>query len=121
MATTTVKTIRADDLERKLRDDVGVHVWNVLTDQWFKNELIPGSRHVPLDKIDQAVAQAHIAKDAPVVVYCAGPTFAACSQSREAAEKLSALGFSRVEAFEGGLTEWKKAGHGTVSTGDEKR
>lgn len=117
MATATVKTITTNELERKIRTDVGVHVWNVLTDEWFKDELIPGSRRVPLDKIDEAVKQASIAKDAPVVVYCAGPT---CSQSREAAQKLNELGYSNVETFEGGLEDWKQAGHGVVGTGGKR-
>ena len=72
MATATVKTITTGQLEQKIRDDVGVHMWNVLTDEWFKGELIPGSRRVPLDQLDEAVRQSNIAKDAPVVVYCAG-------------------------------------------------
>lgn len=117
MAATTTKTITTGELEQKMHDDVGVHVWNVLTDEWFKGELIPGSRRVPLDTIDEAVDGSNLSKDAAIVVYCAGP---ACSQSREAAAKLTSLGYSKVEAFEGGLEDWKKAGHGVVGTGSER-
>ena len=117
MATATVKTITTGQLEQKIRDDVGVHVWNVLTDEWFKGELIPGSRRVPLDQLDEAVRRSNIAKDAPVVVYCAGTH---CSMSREAAQKLGELGYSDVGVFEGGLEDWKQAGHGVVGTGDAR-
>jgi rhodanese-related sulfurtransferase len=112
----TITTITGTELERSLREDVGVHVWNVLNDEWFKNELIPGSRRVPLAGLRDAVEQSSLPKDAPVVVYCAGPT---CPSSREAAEQLAALGYSNVSAFEGGLQEWKESGHGVVGTGTQ--
>lgn len=117
MATATVKTITTGQVERKIRDDVGVHVWNVLTDEWFNGELIPGSRRVPLDRLDEAVTRSRVAKDAAIVVYCAGTH---CSASRDAAQKLGELGYSNVEAFEGGLQDWKQAGHGVVGTGETR-
>jgi rhodanese-related sulfurtransferase len=40
--------------------------------------------------------------------------------SRQAAEKLDAAGYSNVEVFEGGLEDWKQAGHGVVGTGDTR-
>jgi rhodanese-related sulfurtransferase len=117
MATPTVKTITTGQLERKIRSDVGVHVWNVLTDKWFNGELIPGSRRVPLDQLARAVGRSSVARDAPVVVYCAGTH---CSMSREAARKLGDLGYSNVEAFEGGLEAWKQAGNRVVGPGDTR-
>jgi rhodanese-related sulfurtransferase len=80
----------------------------VLTDDYFTGELIPGSRRLPLDQLVQGVRASGAAKDAHIVVYCSGP---ACPQSRAAAEKLATLGFTNVHAFEGGLQEWKAAGH----------
>jgi rhodanese-related sulfurtransferase len=117
MGTTTVKTITTGQLERKIRSDVGVHVWNVLTNKCFRGELIPGSRRVPLDQLGRAIGRSSIAKDAPVVVYCAGTH---CSMSRKAAEKLGELGYSNVEAFEGGLEAWKQAGNRVVGPGDTR-
>ena len=113
MSATTITTISTEQLVQRFNDDVGVHVWNVLTDEWFKGELIPGSRRVPGDRIGEAVRRSTLAKDASIVVYCAGPT---CPASRQAAEKLAAFGFTRVEAYEGGLEEWKQAGFGIVGT-----
>jgi rhodanese-related sulfurtransferase len=114
MATRTVKTLTTGELERKIHEDVGLHVWNVLNDEWFKGELIPGSRRVPLANLDDEVRRSTLAKDASIIVYCAGRT---CPASREAAEKLGELGYSNVQAFEGGLEEWKQTGHGVVGTG----
>ena len=79
--------------------------WNVLTDDYYTGELIPGSRRVPLDRVGREASE--LPKDTPIVVYCSG---LACPQSGSAGEKLSALGFSNVRVFEGGLEAWKEAG-----------
>jgi rhodanese-related sulfurtransferase len=108
MSAGTLKTITTDQLDQEMQRDVGLHVWNVLNDEWFKGELIPGSRRVPLVDLEAAVGRSSLRKDAPIVVYCAGPH---CSASREAAEKLAELGYTGAAAFEGGLVHWKQAGH----------
>lgn len=114
MSVAAIATISTTDLVQRFRDDVGLHVWNVLTDDYFKGELIPGSRRVPVDHLGDAVRRSTLAKDASIVVYCAGPS---CPSSRQAAEKLAAFGYTRVEAYEGGLEAWKQSGRGVVGTG----
>lgn len=114
MSAATIATISTAALVQRVREDVGLHVWNVLTDDYFKGELIPGSRRVPVDRLGEALRRSSLATDAPIVVYCAGP---ACPQSRQAAEKLAAFGYTRVEAYEGGLEAWKQAGFAVVGTG----
>jgi rhodanese-related sulfurtransferase len=114
MSTATIATISTAELAERFRADVGLHVWNVLTDEYFKGELIPGSRRAPVDHLGEALRRSSLAKDAAVVVYCAGP---ACPSSRHAAEKLAALGYTNVRAYEGGLDEWKASGRGVVGTG----
>jgi rhodanese-related sulfurtransferase len=113
-STAAITTISTADVAQRLRDDIGLHVWNVLTDDYFKGELIPGSRRVPVDRLGEALRRSSLAKDAAIVVYCAG---ASCPQSRQAAEKLAAFGYTRVDAYEGGLEDWKQAGFGVVGTG----
>ena len=113
-AAATITTISTTDLAQRVRDDVGLHVWNVLSDDYFKGELIPGSRRVPVDHLGEALRRPSLAKDAAIVVYCAGP---ACPQSRQAAEKLAGFGYTHVAAYEGGLEEWKLAGFGVVGIG----
>jgi rhodanese-related sulfurtransferase len=108
------KTIDAEQLAKSIDGDVNLHVWNVLNDDYFKGEMIPGSRRVPLAELNQTLAASTLPKDAPVVVYCAGTH---CPASREAAEAMTALGYTNVTAFEGGLEDWKKQGHGVVGTG----
>jgi rhodanese-related sulfurtransferase len=102
-----VKTISTTELDARLRENGRLEFWNVLTDEYFKGELIPGSRRVPLERVGREAGEAKLSKDAEVVVYCAGPH---CPQSGYAAEKLQSLGYTNVRAYEGGLEEWKGLG-----------
>lgn len=107
-----IKTVSTGELEEKLRAGGRFEFWNVLTDEYFGGELIPGSRRVPLDRVGREAHESNLPKDAEVVVYCAGPH---CPQSGYAAEKLQSLGYTNVRAYEGGLEDWKGAGHGVES------
>ncbi len=102
-----IKTISAQELEERLKQNSQLEFWNVLTDEWFKGEMIPNSRRVPLDTVGNEVREKNLPKDAEIIVYCAGPK---CPQSRMAAEKLEAFGYTNVRAYEGGIEEWKELG-----------
>ena len=104
------RTLSTAELQQGLDRDNGLHVLNVQTDQYFSGELIPGSRRVPLDAIGPGALD--LAKDTPIVTYCAGPT---CSQSSEAARKLAELGYTDVRTYPDGLQGWKAAGNKIVS------
>jgi rhodanese-related sulfurtransferase len=114
MTTATTTSLSTAELVERVHDDVGLHVWNVLTDEYFTGELIPGSRRVPVDRLGEALRRSTLAKAAAIVVYCAGPS---CPQSRQAADKLVAFGYTNVTVYEGGLEAWRAAGHGVVGTG----
>lgn len=102
------KTISTEQLQERLKQGNSLHFWNVLTDGYFKGEMIPGSRRVPVDTLGREVAEAQSAKGEEIIVYCGGPT---CPQSLQAAQKLTDLGYTNVRAYEGGLEEWKNAGN----------
>ena len=104
-----VRVLSTAELQQGLDRDSGVHVLNVQTDQFFAGELIPGSRRIPLDRIEDGVKE--LPKDTEIVTYCAGP---ACSQSALAAEKLTELGYTNVRAYPDGLEGWKAAGREIV-------
>ncbi len=53
-------------------------------------------------------AVAGLDKDRRIVVYCSEIT---CDAALKVAEKLQALGFTKVEAFLGGFTAWDEAGY----------
>jgi rhodanese-related sulfurtransferase len=105
---TKVKTISTAQLQQRMKEGNSLHLWNVLTDGYFKGEMIPGSRRMPLDTIGRELSEAKSPKGEEIVVYCGGPT---CPQSLQAAQKLTDLGFTNVRAYEGGLEEWKNAGN----------
>jgi rhodanese-related sulfurtransferase len=104
-----VRVLSTAELQQGLDRDSGLHIVNVQTDQFFGGELIPGSRRIPLDRLEDGVKE--LPKDAEIVTYCAGP---ACSQSTEAAQKLTDLGYTNVRAYADGLEGWKAAGRETV-------
>ena len=101
------KIIDTDGLVRRRSAGPIQNFWNVLTDEYFTGELIPGSRRVPLDQVGREARRLGLGADAEIVVYCSGPD---CPQSTAAAEKLSDLGFQNVVEFEAGLSAWKAAG-----------
>ena len=103
-----MKTITTQELKNRIGSDIGLHVWNVTGTEWFKGEVIPGSRYIPVEKLAEAVKNASLPKDAAIVVYCAGPR---CPASKNAAEQLTALGFTNVAKYAGGIAEWKEAGY----------
>jgi rhodanese-related sulfurtransferase len=102
-------TISSEELARQLKVGVIGEFWNVLTDDYFKGELIPGSRRVPLDQVGREISRLKLAKDAAITVYCSDPD---CPQSGAAAEKLVTLGYTNVQKYPGGLQEWKASGRG---------
>ena len=102
-----VRTISTDELVRQLQDGAIAEFWNVLTDDYFTGEVIPGSRRVPLDHIGREVARLALAKDTAVTVYCSNRN---CPQSAAAADKLISLGYTNVQKYPGGLAEWKASG-----------
>jgi rhodanese-related sulfurtransferase len=86
-----VKTIGGAELEERLKAGGAFEFWNVLTDEYFHGEVIPGSRRVPLDTVGREAREKNLPKDAEVVVYCAGPK---CPQSRMADRKSTRLNSS---------------------------
>jgi ArsR family transcriptional regulator len=105
-----LRTVSTQELQQRLDRDSGLHLLNVQTDRFFTGELIPGSRRIPLNEIEQGTK--HLPKDAEIVTYCAGP---GCSQSTEAAHTLRGLGFANVRAYRDGLEGWKASGNEIVA------
>ena len=57
-----LKTISTEQLQERLKQGNGLHFWNVLTDGYFKGEMIPGSRRVPLNTVGREVSDAQVAE-----------------------------------------------------------
>ena len=104
---TNYRIITADELAADIAAGRVAELWNALVDEYFTGEMIPGSRRVPVGQVGREVAASGLAKDTPIVTYCIGPS---CPNSTQAAEKLTAFGFTDVRAFEGGIEAWKASG-----------
>lgn len=71
---------------------------------------VPKALNVTPEMLEKKAAAnlAGIAKNREIVVYCSQ---ASCDLSLKVAEKLQALGFTRVMAFMGGWRAWNEAGY----------
>ena len=103
------RIITLDELTGAIRAGDVDEFWNVLVQDYFGGEMIPGSRWVPLDRIGREVSGRSLDRNAHIIVYCSGTS---CPNSRDAGDKLAMLGFTNVRVFEGGLEAWKVSGRG---------
>jgi rhodanese-related sulfurtransferase len=106
---TDIVTISAEQLKAKMTKSLGLYVINVLSADHYRDCHIKGSLHASLDELKEAAAIWE--KDQKIVVYCASYK---CGASRKAYQILKKMGFTRVEAYEGGMKEWRKKGYPTV-------
>lgn len=106
-----MQTITKEELKRRMDGGEAVQVVNVLDPKYYDLGFIRGSRKIPVAELERRAGELDKSKE--VVTYCAGVE---CSASRQGAEKLAALGF-KVQAYEGGIKEWKAAGFPTEGEG----
>lgn len=107
--THTYRLIDRNTLKAKLDRKETFHLWNVMGPDYYKpEENIPGSKNVPVNRLEEMLPALGVKKDDEIVAYCAGGQ---CQSSLQAAEKLASLGYTTVWAYEGGLKDWKEGGH----------
>lgn len=92
----------------ELQDDDAV-VLNVLGEESFSRQHIPGSKNAPEGADDFADRIQDLVPDrgTHVVVYCQDED---CSASPRAAKKLVEMGYENVYDFEAGIQGWKESG-----------
>jgi len=83
---------------------------NVLPEEKFRHEHIPGSLNIPVTErgFNARVEEAAGGKEGKVVVYCADFD---CHASVAAAHKLEHAGFTQVYDYAGGMADWREAGY----------
>lgn len=93
-------------------------VVDVLMPEHFERRHIPGAVNACVYEVvfPDLIAAAVPDKDAPVLLYGAGPD---SQDSRIAAEKLARSGYSCVNYFPGGLDEWRAEGYPLEGTAVE--
>lgn len=82
-------------------------LFEALDRKYFDSGHLPGARVLPPAEIDNIVPAQVAAKDMPIVVYCSSDT---CMNSHQAAERLTASGYSNVSVYAGGKKDWSEAG-----------
>jgi len=103
-----MQTITASELKQSM-EQRDTPVINVLPEEHFDKQHIPGSKNIPVGGDDFVDKVKDLVEDTsqPVVVYCADTD---CDASPKAAKKLEDAGFTSVYDFEAGTHGWKDAG-----------
>lgn len=109
MSGTITRTELAEAIAAK-----GVVVLEALPTTYFEAEHLPGALNVPLDDLDELAPVLVPDKSAAVVTYCSNTS---CNNSAMAAERLRAMGYTDVRAYEGGKQDWIEAGLPVESSG----
>ena len=101
-----METVTADELAEMKEDEEDLVIVDVLGEEYYEKEHVPGAINIPFEEIASEALQ-RFDKDQHIVVYCKNK---ACTASPAAAEKLTDLGFEHVYDFDLGLQGWKDSG-----------
>jgi rhodanese-related sulfurtransferase len=107
----TMKISRAE-LRARLDRGVPLVLLEALPEKYYADKHLPGAVNMPHDSVDRLAPGLAPDKAAEIVVYCAN---AACKNSDIAAERLEALGYTRVSTYHEGKDDWIAAGLPTES------
>jgi rhodanese-related sulfurtransferase len=97
--------LRAEELERLLRDDPRVRVLDVRTAGEFESAHIRGAYNVPLDTLGEHATEIRASVADPVVLVCQSG-----ARARRADEALRSAGMPNLHVLDGGLNGWLAAG-----------
>jgi rhodanese-related sulfurtransferase len=98
-----VKVIDREELRAKLERSDPVRLVMALNEWAFRAKHIPGSEHFNTpDEVFSALS-----RDDEIVVYCTSPD---CHASVALYWALVDAGYSKVQRYAGGLTDWEAAG-----------
>ncbi|MBM18357.1 MAG: hypothetical protein CL947_04800 [Epsilonproteobacteria bacterium] len=104
--------ISADDLKSQMEHKSDVYVINVLNKTSFNDCHITGSIHVPVDQLKKyarkKLQNGTWSKDSNIIIYCASNE---CPLSNHGYKLLRKLGFTNVQAYEGGMRNWYQKGY----------
>jgi rhodanese-related sulfurtransferase len=101
-----MKTVNKSQLKQWLDTKEDMLLINVLPQEDFQKQSIPGSINIPFKGTDNfavEVGERAKSKGQHIVVYCRNTQ---CDASRNAAAELETAGFTNVQAFEAGVEGW---------------
>lgn len=119
-----MQTLNRQQVEERIETNDNALLINVLPEESFDKEHIPGSINIPAgaDDFVKMVEKKVQDKSQEVIVYCASKE---CTASDQAAEMLEKAGFTNVEHFAGGMEEWNGSGKpvrsGKSAAGEEMK
>ena len=105
----TYRQIDMDEAMTMMEEENGYIILDVRTPEEFADRHIPGAINIPNETIGSAQIPELPDQDQLILVYCRSG-----NRSKQASEKLAALGYTNVVEF-GGINDWP----GEVVTGDE--
>lgn len=101
------KLIDRATLQKQLADGQPIRILEALPPKYFNEGHLPGAKQLDYANAVTHAERQHIAKTDRVVVYCASDT---CANSHQAADALTAAGFTNVAVYGGGKKDWLEAG-----------
>jgi rhodanese-related sulfurtransferase len=102
-----VTEIDRDELKQKLDHPKKSILVEALRPEHFRKLHLPGAINIPVDQVRSQAPELMPNKDMEVIIYCAGPT---CHASHQAADELTAMGYTNVRHYVGGKEDWIQAG-----------
>ena len=101
-----MKTVSREVLRAEMTNRHPPVLVEALGAAYFADAHLPGAINIPADQVDRLAPELLPDLQADIVVYCSGT----CASSQIAAERLAALGYSKVRVFNGGKEEWVEHG-----------
>ena len=103
----TYRQVNMDEAITMMEEESGYIILDVRTVEEFSEKHIPGAINIPNETIGTAEIPELPNKDQLILVYCRSG-----NRSKQASEKLAALGYTNIVEF-GGINDWP----GEVVTG----
>jgi len=110
-----MKTVDKSQLRQWIDSKQDILLINVLPQEDFQKQSIPGSVNIPFkgaDNFAKDVEQRATSKSQCIVTYCRNTQ---CDLSHKAAMDLEANGFTNVQAFEEGVEGWFAEGQSAAA------
>jgi rhodanese-related sulfurtransferase len=108
-AKSRVRECTVQDVKTKQdRKDVFVLV-DVREDHEWNEGRLPGAVHLGRGILERDAEEKFPDKNVEIILYCGGGF-----RSALAADNLQKLGFTKVLSMDGGIRQWREAGHATV-------
>ena len=96
----TYRQVNMDEAITMMEEDSGYIILDVRTPEEFADKHIPGAINIPNETIGTAEIPELPDKDQLILVYCRSG-----NRSKQASEKLVALGYTNIVEF-GGINDW---------------